>query len=67
MLSPVTGGRSGAFELLLRYDGEDQTDAPFGGRGTFAMLGANWYLIDRAGFKLNVVRYSAVSRGEIVF
>jgi len=81
--SAVTDGGLGAFELLLRYDREDQTDAPFGGRGSFATLGANWYLNNWAGFKLNLVRYnilnpigdfpgrdrgvSAVIRGEIVF
>ena len=81
--SSVTDGGLGAIELLLRYDREDQTDAPLGGRGSFATLGANWYLNNWAGFKLNLVRYSilnpigefpgrdrgvsAVIRGEIVF
>lgn len=81
--SPVTAGGSGAVALLLRYDTEDQTNAPFGGRGSFATLGANWYLNDWAGFKLNLIRYSIVNpigdfvgrdrgvtallRGEIVF
>lgn len=79
----MTDGGLGAIELLLRYDQEDQADAPFGGRGSFATLGANWYLNNWAGFKLDLVRYnifnpagefpgrdrgvSAVIRGEIVF
>lgn len=83
VLSPVTAGGVGAIAILARYDEEDQSDAPLGGRGTFATLGLNWYLNDWSGFKLNLVRYSlfnrdgdfpgrdrgitAVLRGEIIF
>lgn len=42
--APVGSGGGGAWELALRYEELDYTDAPIGGDGHATTVGLNWYL-----------------------
>ncbi|WP_394537255.1 porin [Lysobacter enzymogenes] len=55
VLRPVDQGGIGAFELALRYDRYDFTDAARGGDGDAWTLGLNWYLNDWSRLMLNYV------------
>lgn len=52
---PVEQGGAGAFELAVRYDRYDFTDAARGGEGDAWTLGVNWYLNDWSRVMLNYV------------
>lgn len=55
VLRPVTEGGIGAFELAVRADEYDFTDAPNGGDGSRTTIGVNWYLNNQARLMLNYV------------
>jgi phosphate-selective porin OprO/OprP len=57
VLQPVTAGGKGAWELAVRYDNYDFTDAPRGGDGEAWTLGLNWYLTRWSRVMLNLVHW----------
>ncbi|WP_242108740.1 OprO/OprP family phosphate-selective porin [Luteimonas aquatica] len=54
---PVGEGGWGAFEVALRYDDYDYTDAQRGGEGRAYTLGLNWHLNDWAKLMLDYVHW----------
>lgn len=62
VLRPVTEGGWGAFEVALRIDRHDFTDAPRGGDARRMTLGLNWYLNNSARLMLNYVDWSTHNR-----
>ena len=60
-LDPVSKGGIGGWELAVRYQMLDNTDAPLGGRGEEATLGLNWRLEDWMRLMVNVSRWKVVS------
>ncbi|WP_058833561.1 OprO/OprP family phosphate-selective porin [Luteimonas abyssi] len=55
---PVTDGGIGAWELAVRYDDYDFTDARRGGEGDAWTLGVNWYLNNWSRVMLNYVHWT---------
>lgn len=60
--NPIDAGGLGGLELLVRYEDLDFSDAPFGGTGTAATLGANWYLTDIAKIMINAIAWETDNR-----
>ncbi|WP_226467599.1 porin [Luteimonas panaciterrae] len=55
--NPVGEGGWGAFEVAVRYDDYDFTDAPRGGEGKAYTLGLNWHLNDWVKLMLDYVHW----------
>lgn len=62
VLSPVTSGGWGAFEIAVRFDRYDFRDAPKGGTGEGNTIGLNWYLNDWARLMLDYVDWNTNNR-----
>lgn len=62
VLKPLGKGGWGAFELALRYDDYDFTDAARGGEGDSWTLGLNWYLNDWTRLMVNYVHWTTENR-----
>jgi phosphate-selective porin OprO and OprP len=60
--NPIDAGGMGALELLARYEDVDYSDAPLGGTGSAATLGANWYLTDISKIMLNIIQWETDNR-----
>lgn len=60
--NPVDEGGLGGLELLVRYEDVDYSDAPLGGTGSAATLGANWYLTDISRIMMNVIAWETENR-----
>ena len=56
-LAPLSKGGLGGWELAVRYQRLDNTDAPLGGRGEETTLGLNWRLEDWMRLMVNVSRW----------
>lgn len=52
--APLSRGGAGAFEVALRYQILDNTDAPSGGKGHEASVGLNWRLEEWMRLMVNV-------------
>jgi len=62
VLSPVTSGGWGAWELVARFDRYDFRDLPNGGDGRSSTFGVNWYLNDWSRVMLNYVDWHTDNR-----
>ncbi len=62
VLSPVTSGGWGAWEIAVRFDRYDFRDAPRGGDGRSDTIGINWYINDWSRLMLNYVNWTTDNR-----
>jgi len=62
VLDPIFEGGAGAIELTARYESLDLTDAPTGGEGWAATIGANWYLNSFTRFQVNAIHWNTDNR-----
>lgn len=58
VLSPVTSGGWGGWEIAVRFDRYDFRDAPRGGDARSSTIGVNWYLNDWSRLMLNYVDWT---------
>lgn len=61
--APVSKGGPGAWEVAVRYQTLDNTDAPLGGKGSEAELGVNWRLEDWLRLMVNLSHWEVTHRG----
>lgn len=64
---PVFDGGPGGIELVARYEEIDYSDAPQGGTGNAATLGANWYLTNWVRLTANAIRWHTNNQVAPVF
>ncbi|WP_341918488.1 OprO/OprP family phosphate-selective porin [Hydrocarboniphaga effusa] len=62
VLSPVTSGGWGAWEIAVRFDRYDFRDAPNGGDGRSDTVGLNWYINDWSRLMFNYVNWTTDNR-----
>ena len=62
VLSPVTSGGWGAWEIAVRFDRYDFRDAPNGGDGRSDTVGINWYINDWSRLMFNYVNWNTNNR-----
>ena len=60
--SPVSKGGPGAWEVAVRYQTLDNTDAPLGGKGQEAEVGVNWRLEDWLRLMVNLSHWEVTHR-----
>lgn len=60
--APVSKGGVGGWEVAVRYQTLDNTDAPLGGRGREAELGVNWRLEDWMRLMVNLTHWEVRHR-----
>lgn len=61
VLHSLVDGGAGAIEVAARYD-RLKYSGPFGGEGSAATLGLNWYLIDWVRLALNAIHWRTENR-----
>ena len=60
--APVSKGGPGAWEVAVRYQSVDNTDAPLGGKGQEAEVGVNWRLEDWLRLMVNLSHWEVTHR-----
>jgi phosphate-selective porin OprO/OprP len=58
----VSKGGPGAWEVAVRYQTLDNTDAPLGGKGSEAEVGLNWRLEDWLRLMVNLSHWEVMNR-----